>query len=200
MSHRLLREFIRGVLNEGYTNENEGPSWANWYHLSAKDLGEEFTFTPRIPYSPFEAHGGVIEDDITERTSWAPSIEAALGAIGPQSHINKEWFIYAVPNLPGEVDLQDEFQSCDDRVGSPGNEYGIDWSYDKYEDQIWDDIAASPDRRTPEEANAMKSKIKQDLKKCVPDAPQTGEHWATEPAVAKKIGVIKKNHAEITWL
>ena len=35
------------------------------------------------------------------------------------------------------------------------------------------------------------------LKACVPDAPNTGEHWATKPVTAKKIMVIRhKNNGE----
>lgn len=199
MTIELLREYISAALLETYLNEKEAPSWANWFHLSKVDLGEEFEFTPRIPTSPFEDPNGIIEDDVTKRTSWAPSITDAIYAIGSSARIVNNWYIYALEKLPGEVDLQDEFKKCDKRVGSPKNHYGVDFSYAEYEDQIWDEYAKDPGRRTPAEAEAMKNRVRHDLKKCVPDANKTGEHWATKPVIARKIGTINKGANNITW-
>ena len=182
---QLIREYVRSILAEG-SSEVGTPEWARWFHLSQKNLGPKFVFDPRIPVSPSQSSSGTIEDDSTKRTSWASSIFKAQQAIGmmPQG---TTLYIYAVHDLPNEVDLQDEFKNCDDRLSTPDNEYGPGFERWRYEDSIWDEYDQKPPTR----------RIQQDLEKCVPDAMLSGEHWATSPVEARLIGTLK-NH-KITW-
>jgi len=167
----LLREYIKAVLCE----ESGPPSWAKWFHISSKDLGDEFTFTPRIPGAPYEdSDGNVIEDDITKRTSWAPSIDKAKEAL---EFVPQNGYVYAVSDLPGEVDLPIEFEEKSEELDSPGNEYGETWEMNKFMDYVGRVTGKIP----------SKAKVRHELEAMVPDAPRTGEHWATKPVVAKKV-------------
>lgn len=157
-----------------------------WFHLSKKDLGEKFTFTPRAPVAPYnDKNGDIIEDYFTERVSWAPSIKKAYLAIQDYVYSDDVLYVYAVNSLEGEVDLQDEFELCHSNLSTKGNKYNTDWEYDKF--LKW---AAKKDKKDPDDI-IYHTQLSKELENCVPDALETDEHWSTKPIVAKKIGVFK---------
>ena len=172
------------------TDADDPPVKGGWYHLSINYLGEKFTFSPRLPNSPYVGEGGhVIEDDFTKRTSWASSIKDALNALGagPSDMYRELHFVYHTSTLPGDVDLEDEFEHAPE---SPGNKYGTDFNLEK-----WVDWATkhTPDKKELQKKIAPPNpsvKAPAALKKLVPDAPETHEHWATKPVTATLIGKI----------
>jgi hypothetical protein len=168
----------RNGLKEGVLNELTN---AQFFHISSKDLGEKFTFTPRLPNAPFSnPHDlSIAEDTHTLRTSWAPSIEDAAEAL-QGSGVHKTnmrlldgCYVYSVANLPGKIDTEKKFNKC---PSSPDNEYGQEFSRKQY--AAWRGLK----QYSPE--------IEDELTYCVPDAPETHELWATKPVTARKIGYI----------
>jgi len=164
------------ILDKKYKNYN-------WYHLSQNDLGASFTFIPRIPKHPMNANGGMIEDDFSVRTSWAPDIKSALDALYGAIGEDKVLYVYATNKLPGEVDVEKNF---DDAPSSPGNEYGEDFDVNKFVRWGKEEGLSQELLEPPEGAEAIRA-----LKGQVPDSPKTHEHWATEPVKAIKIGMLK---------
>lgn len=149
-----------------------------WYHLSFKDLGDEFVFTPRIPLTPYQdIDQDVIEDDHTKRTSWAPSIHDAVKALEYVSG-RTSVYVYYTDDLPGEVDLQQTFDDC---PASPDNDYG-----EKFNKKNW---LSYTEKHAGRKLTA--DEIDDEFTACVPDALATKEHWATEPVTAKKIGTYR---------
>lgn len=162
---------LKTLIREGA--ENDG-----WYHLSINDLGPTFRFTPRRPRSPYvDRDDMVIEDQHTERTSWAPSIAMALQAIEAERSRIKKYYVYFTPSLPGEIDLQDTFDDC---PSNPGNEYGPEFMLKPW--KRWVKSTTGRDLTFDD--------AEDDLATCVPDAPQTGEHWATGPVTATRLGYL----------
>lgn len=182
--------YIKEILKE-IKQEKQKPDWAKWFHLSARNLGDKFEFTPRLPRTPYtDDQGNVIEDSITKRTSWAPSIEKAIDAIGMEG----TYYIYAVKNLPGDVDLEDEIPKCSKRVGTEKKPYNADYDYVTYVEKNMND----PDwakHITLDQQRKFLKRFKKDIKNCVPDAEDTKEHWATKPVVAQLIGIYKNKKA-----
>lgn len=179
---RLIQEAYAGVPRGGY------------FHLSSKDLGPQFTFTPRLPNEPFRDDDDVpIEDFHTLRTSWAPSIEKATNALDSLKDV---MYVYYVPSLPGRVDLRKELPKC---PKSPKNPYGRDFSSRKWKE--WHDPGFG-DKAFPDPTDKPKSSFRQrivmkngladelqdELTNCVPDVVDTREVWATEPVTATKLG------------
>lgn len=151
-----------------------------WFHISTSDLGPTFKFTPRLPKGTMpDENGQDIEDTTTLRSSWAPSIAKAVKALeGFYDHRQAPGYVYHVESLPGDVDLPEEFNDC---PSCPGNEYGMDFVQKKWKDFV---EKTQGHRPSPKEFN-------KELEDCVPDAPQTGEHWATKPVTATRIGVLR---------
>lgn len=168
---RITVRKLKALLRE--TNELEN---YKYYHLSGKNLGSEFTFTPRTPRFPYEDdNGDVIEDDFTPRVSWAKSIDDALKALKPNNE--GTFFVYAVDSLPGHVDVEEASQNG---PSSPGNDYGPDFTLKKYID--W---ATENDVEVHRKGSTIV-----DVENCVPDAEETQEQWATEPVNARQVGII----------
>lgn len=170
---------LRAVLSE-----LAGASKHKWYHLSEKDLGDKFTFTPRWPNAPYvDDNGDIIEDDFTKRSSWAPSIQKALEAL-PDNGPSVVYNVYVVGRLPGDVDLADTFEDCPE---SPKNPYGEDFETIKW--KTWAHDVGVPFKLTepPQDAPRRARSAPKALAKCVPDAKRTGEHWATKPVIAKRV-------------
>lgn len=177
------------------SESKQKPDWAKWFHLSSKNLGDTFEFVPRIPRSPFEDNEGVvIEDTITDRTSWAPSVEKAMEAITSDGVFH----IYAVENLPGDVDLKKEIPKCTKRVGSDKMPYGYDYSFSDFVSKKYPNWPAEFDLTDKQELQ-LKRDFKKKLKKCVPDAEKTKEHWATKPVVAKRVGTYNPYKNTVKW-
>ena len=175
---RELRHIIREELNKNYGNYR-------WYHLSQKDLGPSFTFTPRQPRFPQSGpHGMTIEDDFTERTSWAPNIERAIEALGASIDRTGTLYIYATNKLSGEVDVEENFL---DAPASPDNEYGEQFDVMKFMDWAEEEGYPKDMLRAPPESKHSAIRA---LKGQVPDSPETHEHWATKPVKAKMIGTL----------
>ncbi len=157
----------------------------SFVHLSIKDLGETFTFTPRNPAAPYiDIEDRTIEDDFTKRSSWAPSIVKAKEALEGLFGERKPLFVYSTDKLPGDVDLADEFDNC---PNSPGNDYGPDFLMSKWRDYVAD--APPKIQKKAVTAKGSPHRVQVAFKKCVPDATRTKEHWATKPVTAKRIGV-----------
>src|SRR5260221_597126 len=145
-------------------------------HLSQTDLGPTFTFTPRRPTEPFrDINQDFIEDPITKRTSWALSIRGALDALTGMYAFHQPLYVYWTDVLPGEVDLEDEF---DEYPSSPKNKYGVGFELDKWEDYVHDMTGTEP---TEDDVNA-------ELNNCVPDSKDTHERWALDPVEAHRVG------------
>lgn len=174
---KLLREYIRQILKEDDFVTGR-PKWIKFFHISKKDLGKEFTFTPRLPSTPAKNGSEIIEDTITLRTSWATTIVDALEALNFDFG---DGVIYGVKNLPGDVDLENEFEKRAPKVSKPeGNWYDIGWDRKKYRKETGKD----------------QDEVDQDLKKLVPDAPETHEHWATKTVTAHRVGRIEYQKGE----
>lgn len=178
ISIRELRALIREAKQE-----------YNWYHLSQNDLGDEFTFTPRKPKFPWKGKRGItIEDDFTPRTSWANSVQDAYVAIKDSiTDFNKPLYVYATNKLPGEIDVEENFL---DAPSSPGNDYGESFDVLNFIDYAEEEGWPKELLRTNPNGTAITA-----LKGQVPDAPTTGEHWATKPVKAKKIGIYNQSKA-----
>lgn len=171
----VFHEYIRLISEDASDIDKIELEWM-WFHVSSKDLGDEFTFTPRIPRNPYQdINQDTIEDTRTPRTSWAPSIRKALDALGTVYVRNA--YIYAVHDLPGEVNIQDEFEEC---PGNAGNEYGPDFIWKRYEDYV--EKLTKKDLGPADKAD--------ELEKCVPDVRDTEEQWATASVKGRKVGVI----------
>jgi len=187
-----LRTIIRKALHEAINPHFGG---FNWYHVSATDLGKEFTFTPRTPRFPMSGpHGFTIEDDFTPRVSWAPSIDYALDALGGSINKSDTLYVYATNKLPGEVDVEENFL---DAPSSPDNEYGSTFDVGKFMDYAEEEGWPKDLLRAPPESKHSAIRA---LKGQVPDAPETHEHWATKPITAKKIATLNSQNGEWTIL
>lgn len=68
-------------------------------------------------------------------------------------------------------------------ISSPGNEYGTTFKLADFQDDFDPDLT---DKQSEKH-----------LKNLVPDAPETGEHWATLPVVADLIGIIQGGELSI---
>jgi hypothetical protein len=149
-------------------------------------LGPEFKFTPRHPEHPLtDENDDVIEDDFTFRTSWAKSVDEALTSL--DSH-GKLCFIYAVHDLPGEVDIAGEQHKC---PRSPDNDYDEHFIRNDWEEWV---IANDPDaEKTLEGTPDSPGEVPWAFRNCVPDAYETEEYWATQPVVARRIGYVKND-------
>ena len=176
MKHVSLTDDFRGYM------VNERADRWNYYHLSSKDLGETFTFTPRIPNDPYmDDDENPIEDIVTKRTSWARSLRKCWQALGNEEGV--AYYVYATDNLgSGHVDVCAEFGKCRDGLGQYGQRYDIRWNMQDYIDSI---------RKNHGETLTKKQVMYGDLFRCVPDADETGEQWATTPVTAKRIGTFK---------
>jgi hypothetical protein len=195
MSQKLLKEFIKEVIlkedeyPEDYSfkeGDQINPTILNdyfkFFHISEKNLGDVFTFTPRVPFSPFSADGYVIEDNFTNRISLAPSYENAL--IGEERP-----FIYAgdlklisSDNIK-TIDLKQNLDKC---PSSPGNQYGYYFKMEPWKEFILNNMEDKddPQIRGIEKAASPKElpePYKDQFKGCVPDAGKTDEKWAVEP-------------------
>lgn len=159
-----------------------------WYHISFKDLGDEFVFTPQIPRHPARDIGNeIIEDVETPRTSWAPSLDAALNGLGPETP--GDGFVYFTQHLQGQVNPS---EGPDDLLSSPAREgrYERDndfWTVypEMYSLKRWRNYMKEKAGR-----DVTDDEIKALLKHHVPDARHSGEQWATKPTKARKIGAL----------
>lgn len=176
-----LKKFIREALEEKSVTTksskiSERDNKWNFFHVSTKDLGDKFTFTPRIPKSPYEdMHGVPIEDTITKRTSWAPSIKKALEALPSEFYYREKLYVYAVENFSRA--LVPDFEDCPS--GPEGNEYGPGFIWKKYAEEYLSD-------EEQEDAEIRKTS----LRHCVPDSLDTQEMWSLGPVTGTKIGEI----------
>lgn len=158
-----------------------------YFHISSNDLGEEFTFTPRLPRTPMydddEAPGPYpIEDMHTRRSSWASSIVDALRALA-MDHLlvqGRGAYVYGIDKLPGEVDTYAEIDNCPH--SPPDNDYDEWFSRSKYAKWL--------SKEFDENIKPTHPGIEDELDHCVPDARVTHEFWATGPVTARKIGEI----------
>lgn len=171
----LLIEYVNSLL-ESY-DDFEG-NW-NYFHLSEKDLGDEFEFTPRLPRSPYtDMQGNVIEDMSTPRISWAISIQDAIFALNDLSV--SDAYVYAVYDIPEMHDCEEHIRSRK-APSSPDNEYGPGFSWEKYKNYV---------EGTLKKKVTEKFKTKK-LQGCVPDALDTHEIWSLSSITGNKIGFIK---------
>jgi len=164
---------LRSLIREGIEEDFK------YFHLSSKDLGETFTFTPRLPRFPYvDDNQDVIEDDFTPRVSWAKSVDDALKALHPND--SGIFYVYAVNSLPGHVDVE---ETSENGPSSPENDYGPDFVLSKYIN--W---ATENDVEVYKKGNTII-----DVEDCVPDAEETHEQWATKPITAKQVAIIYSN-------
>lgn len=183
-----------------------------YFHLSAKKLNgnKPFTFTKRVPKSPFENDGRVIEDDFTKRISLATRIKDATDAL---SGVYSDFFyVYAadVESRVGDdvraIPLDLKFQICKDNLDMEDNEYGQGYDFRKFltkysdnpklnktldkwkkgkngvyfEDYGLEDIIYSPKQLPPE--------LRKKWYACVPDALETNEYWGLEDTKMYMLG------------
>jgi hypothetical protein len=174
MSYRIIKQYIKEVLLEA-PQINELNNW-NYFHISLKDLGNNFLFTPRIPKNPYkDINDDIIEDITTKRTSWSTSINRAIYAISGDSGLIGTAYVYATNDIGNFIDPSETFYDCPS--GPDGNEYGYGFIWKKYEDEL---------------KNIGQKINKNDkLKHCVPDVVDTLEVWALQPVKGKKIGTIE---------
>lgn len=182
---RLTIRSLKKLINEALTSTSD--LGYRFYHLSKRDLGPEFEFTPRIPVHPLtDENDDVIEDDFTLRTSWAQSVDEALTSLDSHGQLH---FIYAVNDLPGEVSTEMTQSDC---PRSPDNYYD-----EHFSKQAWIDWVEENDPNAEETLRCPPRPSTSDVplvfKNCVPDAHETREFWATQPVVAKRIGYVKNN-------
>lgn len=179
---KLLREYVQTVLREVEEDEDAVRALENRYgvfHISSQDLGDRFTFTPRLPSTPMrDENGDVIEDMTTLRTSWAPRIWRALSALGGAQR--QTMYIYAVEKLPKQVFPSADPDECPS--SEPDNEYGPGFVWKDYQGYVEKII-----KRGLTQADKDR-----ELTKCVPDVEETEEIWSTGPVTAQKVGIIQK--------
>lgn len=172
------------------------------FHLSSRYLGDEFTFTPRIPRHPYvDVNQHIIEDDITPRVSLAKSVYMALSALQDNSDTG-DYFIYAAKFTDSIESTKDNINFCPE---SENNSYGIyfkmkDWLIDKlvpsskkddeeYVETVSDKIDSkkfSPQRLNKE----LEGRLGDEFEGCVPDAIETDELWSTKPIKMLCVGYI----------
>lgn len=142
-----------------------------YFHVSATDLGDSVTFAPQIPSWVKYASN---EDFTTKRVCLAPSVRQAMegrfGTVYEKDLPQNEMFVYAIDALPDLYTPNSE--GCPE--DTPGNPYGLNWSWQKYAEEKGLD---PKDKEAHAEA----------VKGCIPD-PKTGEVWSLQPVTLKKIG------------
>jgi hypothetical protein len=183
---RELKVIVKNAISEAVSKPIRNVPRNGYYHLSTKNLGDEFEFTPRRPNAPYVGiDGSVIEDDFTPRSSWAPSIDKALTAIEGLYNPEKPLYVYFVKSLPGKINLENELEHC---PSSPQNDYNIDFSSNDWREWV-DDVGDSKSKIKARTISLdSRHKVPVAFKGCVPDADETDEIWATKPIKARLIG------------
>ncbi len=132
MSRHLLREYIRSALQEAdrlsLSEMSNPPGGWNFFHITHKNLGKSFVFSPRIPTWVKDCQA---EDFTTPRVCLATSVESAVrgkfGSNEPHHFGQPEMFVYASKHLPQMLVPKDG-----DDLSAPDNEWGNDWSYELF--------------------------------------------------------------------
>ncbi len=208
----LLQEMV-GYVEEPKTkwlSVERAESIFKFFHLSANFLDREvFTFTPRIPDTPFEDdHGAIIEDDFTKRISLAPTIKDALNAI---AH-NPPLYVYAVDfkeTSSDDVDVIDVSQFDGPSYKTPeGKEqrYNINFTLGDYiEDRGGKEtVVVNPSHHAIGNywgnsfgPKKLKKPYKDEFRYAVPDARSTHEAWSLQPITMVYLGRLFGRDAEI---
>ena len=148
------------------------------FHVSKRDLGENFTFTPRIPENTDELDS---EDFTTPRVCVSGSLDDAMaGLFGelPKKYLPQpEVFVYATKSSPDLYVPNSDGKPED----MPGNPFNIWWSWKKYAESK----NLDPNRHSKDHGETVEG--------CAPDAQITGELWSLKPITMKKIGRIWNN-------
>lgn len=183
-----------------------------YFHLSANKLNgnRPFIFNPRVPKSPFEHDGRVIEDDFTKRISLATRIKDATDALsGVYSDF---YYVYAadVESKVGDdvkaIPLDLKFEICKKNLDMEDNEYGQEYEFRKFVNQHsdnpklnkildkWKKARNDPFFNNYDAENIIYSpaQLPAELKKkwyaCVPDALETNEYWGLEDTKMYMLG------------
>ena len=159
-------------------------SWDR-YHINPD--GVTFTFTPRVPDTPYGYEVGTIEDDFTNRVSLSDSIINCLYAL-PEGVGSEKWYIYGYKGDASNIlDTRKTFKNCP--IG-----YGKDFDLN-----VW--ISSLP-MDEQKEINEQISKLdivnisdlpikyRNMFHGCVPDANDNVEFWSLEPITMKYLGYI----------
>lgn len=178
----------------------------NLWHLSSQNLGDHFTFTPRIPRNPLsDDDGNVTEDDFTKRISVAPGIKLALKALEGTISNSRTMYVYAtnfkeIGNNFHDPDIND----CSKNLGikSPPK-YGPKFRLAHWMDNIADPGELGDDAEKQEFEYSINRAIggrmspaqlpdvfMNKFKGCVPDSEETGELWITSPIIMDLLGVL----------
>lgn len=164
-----------------------------YFHISISELNRDqpFTFTPRVPSSPYgDINGNTIEDDFTNRVSLAPSVDKAIEALELDPSEVGDYELYAIDFLEinddniKSVDLKAHLNKCPHTSDMPYNSnFSMKkWLLDKGENipKIKNRIGVGPSN--------LPEKWKNQFYGCVPDAGKTSELWAVYPIKMYHIG------------
>lgn len=159
----------------------------SWDRYNINDDGKTFTFTPRVPETPYGYEIGTIEDDFTPRVSLSDSIINCLYAL-PESGGDDYYYIYGYKgDVSNIINTRDTFKNCP--IG-----YGEDFKLNDW-------ITTLPLKSQKEIQDSIKgldiinisdlpTKYRDMFYGCVPDANTNVEYWSLNPITMDYLGVI----------
>jgi hypothetical protein len=165
---RFLRNLIKEELNQNSYS---------LFHITHKNLGKNFTFTPYIPIWTQYCDA---EDFTTPRISLSDSIDNAIlgkfGSISPNNFGQDEMFVYATNNKQNTI-IPQSGQS----LSTPNNNWGPDWQYKLY----------ALEHDLDQNNKQLHAKIVQG--KIVEKTNDIKEIWSLKPIQMKLIGRLSLN-------
>ena len=159
----------------------------SWDRFNINNDGKTFTFTPRVPETPYGYESGTIEDDFTKRVSLSDSIINCLYAL-PESGGDDYYYIYGYKGDDSNIiDTRETFKKC------PPS-YGKDFNLNKW-------ISSLPLESQKEikmnihgleivNISDLPTKYKDMFYGCVPDANDNVEYWSLKPITMDYLGAI----------
>jgi len=161
-------------------------SWDRYYINSDN---KTFTFTPRVPESPYGFQTGTREDDFTKRISLSDSIINCLNAL-PEAGGYETWYIYGYKgDIPNIIDTKETFKNCP--IG-----YGISFKLEEWittlstKEQM--EINSVIGGLDTVDISDLPIKYRDMFYACVPDANDNVEYWSLIPITMEYLGYISQ--------
>lgn len=158
----------------------------SWDRFNINSDGKTFTFTPRVPETPFNYEIGTTEDDFTKRVSMSDSIKNCLYAL-PEDE-DGTWYIYGYKGDESKIiDTKESFKNCP--VG-----YGKDFKFEEWISTLspieQDEINKHIKDLDKVDTSDLPIKYRDMFYACVPDANENVEFWSLNPITMDFLGYI----------
>lgn len=191
------------TLSDQMVSYEELANLFHWFHISSIFLGDQFTFSPRIPRRPArDKNDAIIEDDFTKRVSVAPTIDTAVKALGQKS---AGTYVYAIDlkadpsDDVASTDLSKQLRKCEKVLSYTDQKRGVYYNYlsNRWTLEGWLNnflYVLAKDKSVPDEKldwfrthqvkapSNLEPAFRELFKACVPDADSTGENWLRKPS------------------